>query len=169
MDTHRILDRDAAAKALVKLASQTAATWQRVRGEAFIGETVLETGNTLYRFVDGVFSARAPRPAHADQAPAWASPPAMKGVMLLGFLADADGLWSLSPGWRPGSLAVITTNAQALTLTSPTIACTISRPARSRVEPAARSSQPAVAATPPPTVRRPAPPSMTRLQPALAR
>ncbi|MBX3218805.1 MAG: hypothetical protein KF850_42760 [Labilithrix sp.] len=169
MDARQIMDRGAAEKALVKLATQTAATWQRVRGEAFLGETILETGNTLYRFVDGVLSARAPRPARADQAPEWASPLSMKGVVLLGFLADAGGLWSLSPGWRPGSLAVITTNAQALTLTSPTVACTISRPERSRAETAARSSQPAAPATPPPTVRRPAPPSMTRLQPALAR
>ncbi|MCW5837436.1 MAG: hypothetical protein KIS78_33900 [Labilithrix sp.] len=160
------MDRAAAEKALVKLAAQTAATWQRVRGEAFLGETILETANTVYRFVDGVFSARAPR-ARAGQAPAWESPPAMNGVLLLGFLSDDGGLWSLSPGWRSGSLAVITTNTHALTLTSPTLACTIARP-----EPhvaARRSSGSLAPASPPPTVRRPAPPSMTRLQSAIAR
>lgn len=168
MTDRGIIDRGAAEKALVKLATQTAATWQRVRGDAFLGETILETGNTLYRFVDGVFSARAPRPA-AGQAPAWAPTPSMKGVQLLGFLSDEGGLWSLSPGWRSGSLAVITTHAHALTLTSPTLACTIARPDPSRHDAAPRSPRPAAPAAPPPTLRRPAPPSMTRLQSAFAR
>src|SRR5690242_20575923 len=121
------MDREAAEKALVKLARQSAATWRLLRGEAFAGSTTLETANTVYRFEDGVFSARAPRSPRA--LPAWESPPNMKGVELIGFLTDEGGLWSLSSRWRPGALAVITTNGQAFTLTSPTLACTTERPA----------------------------------------
>ncbi|MBX3220722.1 MAG: hypothetical protein KF795_09400 [Labilithrix sp.] len=165
------MDRVAAEKALVKLAKQTASTWQRMRGETFLGETLLETGNTVYRFVDGVFSGRAPKPA-AGQAPAWESPPAMRGVELIGFLADEGGLWSLSPRWRSGSLAVITTNAQAFTLTSPTLTCATTRPAAHAARPLRRTPERSdvftVPSAPPPTVRRPAPPSMTRLQTAPA-
>jgi hypothetical protein len=159
------MDRDAAEKALIKLARQTAATWQRIRGEAFHGHTTIETGNTLYRFVDGVFSGRAPRPA-AGEAPAWESPANMKGVELLGFLADEGGLWSLSPRWRSGALAVITTNEKAFTLTTPTLTCEIQRPEPPlRVAPQ-RSDVFAIPASRPPAVRRPAPPSMTRLHPS---
>ena len=155
------MDRQAAEKALVKIAKQTAATWRLVRNDAFAGKIVLETGNTLYRFDDGVFSGRAAKSA-ANAACAWETPPNMNGVELLGFLADEGGLWSLSPRWRPGSLAVISTHDQAFTLTSPTIACTIERPARPRRDAPERSR--VLATAPPPTVRRPAPPSMTRLQ-----
>ena len=161
------MDRAAAEKALIKLAKQTAATWQRVRGEAFLGDTTVETANTLYHFKDGVFAGRAPKPA-AGQTPAWESPPNMKGVELIGFLADEGGLWSLSPRWRPGALAVITTNDRAFTLTSPTLSCTIERPSRPLRKTPRRSDVFAVPGAVPPTVRRPAPPSMTRLQPAPA-
>ncbi len=157
--------RQAAEKALIKLAKQTAATWQRVRGEAFLGEVTIETGNTLYRFEDGVFSGRAPRPA-AGGAPAWDTPPNMEGVELIGFLADEGGLWSLSPRWRSGALAVITTKAKAFTLTSPTLACTIERPERPLREAPARSDVFVAPSSCPPSVRRPAPPSMTRVMQA---
>ena len=159
------MDRQAAEKALIKLAKQTAATWQRVRGEAFLGDVTIETGNTLYTFKDGVFSGRAPKPA-AGNAPAWESPPNMKGVELIGFLADEGGLWSLSPRWRSGALAVITTNEKAFTLTSPTLACTIERPERPLREAPERSGVFVVPSSRPPTVRRPAPPSMTRIMQA---
>lgn len=162
------MDRGSAEKALIKLARQTATTWRCIRGEAFVGETTIETANTIYRFEDGVFSGRAPRVAK-NTAPAWESPANMKGVELIGFLADEGGLWSLSPRWRPGSLAVITTNDQAFTLTSPTVACTIQRPARPLRQAPERSDVFMVPGSAPPTVRRPAPPSMTRLQPAPAR
>ena len=158
------MDREAAEKALIKLARQSAATWRCVRGEAFLGHTTIETANTLYRFQDGVFSGRAPKVA--STMPAWESPPNMKGVELIGFLADEGGLWSLSPRWRPGALAVITTNDQAFTLTSPTLSCTIERPSRPLRKTPRRSDVFAVPGSAPPTVRRPAPPSMTRLQPA---
>jgi len=157
------MDRQAAEKALVTLAKQTAATWQQVRGEAFLGDTTIETANTVYQFKDGVFSGRAPKPAPGE-APAWESPPRMKGVELIGFLADEGGLWSLSPRWREGALAVITTHEKAFTLTSPTLACAIvrrERPLRAAPE---RSDVFSVPSARPPAVRRPAPPSMTRVQ-----
>jgi hypothetical protein len=149
---------DRAREALIKIAKQSAATWQSVRAESFPGDTVVETANTLYRFKDGVFSGRARKPAPGELT-AWESPRSMSGVELIGFLAYEGGLWSLSPRWRPGALAVITTNEKAFTLTSPTLACTIQSPPP---EPPATRSVFNV----PPTVRRPAPPSMTRLQPA---
>ena len=149
------MDRAAAEKALLKLARQSAATWRHMRGEAFLGDTTFETANTTYRFKDGVFSGRARRAVDAS----FESPPKMRGVELIGFLANEGGLWSLSPRWRPGALAVITTNDQALCLTSPTLSCTIERPAT----PPERSDVFDVAGHAPPTVRRPAPPSMTRL------
>jgi hypothetical protein len=184
------MDRDAAEKALVRLARQSAATWQRIRGQTFRGDTTIETANTLYRFKDGVFAGRAPRLAPVTEAmdlddtlidPAWESPPGMAGLELIGFLADEEGLWSLSPRWRPGALAVMWRRADAagssgrpegkddgFTLTSPTLACTIERP---REVPPPNRSIPersdvfTVPSRRPPTVRRPAPDSMTRLQP----
>jgi hypothetical protein len=156
------MDRAAAEKALIKLAQQTAATWQRVRGEAFLGDTTIETGNTLYRFKDGVFAGRAPRPAKGTS-PVWESPSNMRGVELIGFLADEGGLWSLSPRWRSSALAVITTNERAFTLTSPTLACTIERPEPPLRPTPERSDVFVLPSSRPPAVRRPAPPSMTRL------
>jgi hypothetical protein len=179
------MDRDAAERALVRLARQSAATWQRIRGQTFRGHTTLETANTLYRFDDGVFAARAPRlTLHADGGaadldqtladPAWESPPAMAGLEIIGFLADEEGLWSLSPRWRPGALAVLwrradpaadTQREDGFTLTSPTLSCVIERPVPlSRAIPE-RSDIFIVPSRRPPTVRRPAPDSMTRLQP----
>jgi hypothetical protein len=148
---------DRAREALIKIAKQTAATWQRVRGTTFLGETTIETGNTLYRFIDGVFAGRARRPAMGTL-PAWESPTDMQGVELIGFLADEGGLWSLSPRWKPSALAVMTTHDQAFTLTSPTLSCVIER--------ARAAATVVVGPSHPPTVRRPAPPSMTRLQSA---
>jgi len=148
------MDREAAQRALLKLAKQAASTWQQARGEMFRGDTTIETANTVYRFKDGVFSGRAPKPK-TNEAPAWESPPSMTGIELIGFLANEDGLWSLSPRWKAGALAVMTTKVAAFNLTSPTFRCVIEAPARATLPP-----------KPPPTVRRPAPPSMTRLQPA---
>ncbi len=162
------MDRELARKALIKLTNQTAAAWRSVRGEAFVGETTFETSNALYHFTDGVFSARAPKPA-PGAAPEWESPPNMKGAALIGFLADENGLWSLSPRWRPGALAVITSRTDRFTLTSSTLSCTMHRPKRSLRATPVSSDTFQVPGTTPPTVRRPAPPSMTRLQPAPAR
>lgn len=158
------MDREAAERALVKIAKQSAfgtsplATWRHLRGEAFRGETTIETANTLYRFIDGVFAARARRPLPGQVAP-WESPPAMRGVELIGFLSNEGGLWSLSPRWRDGAWAVLTTPHASFTLTSPTLSCTIARPPSTKNVLTAPPTQP-------PTVRRPAPPSMTKLQTA---
>lgn len=157
------MDRERAQKALIKLARQSGATWRSVRGEAFLGETTIETSNALYRFVDGVFAARASRPARGA-APAWESPAGMKGTELIGFLADEGGLWSLSPRWRPGAMAVVISRSDRFTLTSPTLGCTCVRPRRSLRAIPARSEGLAAPSSRPPTLRRPAPPSMTRLQ-----
>jgi hypothetical protein len=162
------MDRDAARRAVINLTRQSAATWQRVSRETFPGETTIETTNTLYRFKDGVFFGRAPKTSASDAA-AWESPPSMAGVELIGFLADEDGLWSLSPRWRPGSLAVLCRPGDraaalddgAFLLTSPTATCTIQRPGRAG---ASRGAS-AISRGGPLLVRRPAPLSMTRLQP----
>lgn len=156
-------DRAAAAKALIKLTKQTAVAWRSVRREAFLGEMLIATGNTLYLFVDGVFSARASKPAEGSE-PAWESPVAMAGAALIGFLADEDGLWSLSPRWRKGALAVICGANDRFTLTSPTEHYAVMRPeVPLRPEPVG-SDVFAVPGTRPPTVRRPRPSSMTKLQ-----
>lgn len=157
------MDRWTAEKALIRLARQSAATWRSVRGAAFLGEITIQTGNALYHFKDGVFSGRALKPKNGDL-PAWESPPEMQGVELIGFLADESGLWSLSPRWRPGALAVMSSSKDGYRLTSATLACTIVRPeAPLRTAPAG-SDVFDVPGSRPPTVRRPAPPSMTRLQ-----
>ncbi len=149
------MDREAAEKALIKLARQSAATWQRVRGEAFLGTATIETANTVYRFADGILVSRTSKTADAS-----ASSVDVPRVELIGFLTKEDGLWSLSPRWRSGALAVITTKGRAFTLTSPTLSCTIERAAPER------SDVFRVPGTAPLSVRRPAPPSMTRLLPA---
>jgi len=164
-----VVDREKAEVALVRLARQSAATWQRVRGEAFLGETIVETSNTIYRFENGVFTGRAPKLSRGD----WDSPPAMLDLEIIGFLSDEGGFWALSPRWREGSLAVLwrmssdSAADKGFTLTSPTVACAIARP-----EPAViardvpeRSDVFTVPSSKPPTVRRPAPPSMTKLHP----
>jgi hypothetical protein len=112
------IDRADAEAALQKLALKFEAAWRQMRGRSFAGTVIVETKNTTYRFVDGVFSARASLSPKAF--PVWESPGFMDGVELLGFLTRKKGLWSLSPNWEEGSLAVITTQQRSLTLTSPT-------------------------------------------------
>jgi hypothetical protein len=167
------MDRDSAEKALMKLARQSAGSWARVRGETFRGVTILETSNTVYRFEDAVFSGRAKRQVHvATSAPIpWESPTSLAGLELMGFLSETKGLWSLSPRWRPRSLAVLwqvgRMTDDAFLLTSKTVACAVTpampTPTRPRVRPytsVAAGRIPAAA----PTVRRPSPPSMTKLR-----
>jgi hypothetical protein len=113
------MDRAAAEAALMKLARQFEGAWKKMRSKSFVGAVTIETENTTYRFVDGIFAGRAPRKRTGF--PAWEVPSWMKGVELLGFLFQDRGLWSLSQEWRAGSLAVITTSSRSLTLTSPTL------------------------------------------------
>jgi hypothetical protein len=133
------MDRHAAEQAIIKLAKHSSAAWRRIRGEAFLGHAVLETSNTLYRFEDGVLRGRAPKASVKNGAIPWELPPAMEGLELIGFLGDEGGAWSLSPWWRPGSLAVLWAhgksaeepekpgNMDAFSLTSPTEAFRIDR------------------------------------------
>jgi hypothetical protein len=146
---------------LIKLAEHSAVTWSK--GEAFAGETTFETNNTVYRFQDGVFSGRAKRP-EAGAEPTWESPPAMARFELVGFLCDEGGLWSLSPRWRAGALAVIATSKQVYMLTSRTIACTFRRPPPITREAPEQSDVFELPVRRQPHVRRPPPPSLTRVQ-----
>lgn len=113
------MDRAAAEAALLKLAVQFEGAWKKQRAKAFAGAVMFETENTTYRFLDGVFVGRAPRKRTGF--PVWETPSWMKDVELLGFLYEEKGRWSMSPRWREDSLAVITTNARSLMLTSPTV------------------------------------------------
>ena len=152
-------------KMLQKLARQSAATWNAMATEAFRGEVKLETANTIYRFIDGVFASSAQKPSRSFE---YAD--AMRGIRLIGFLAYEDGLWSLSPRWREKSLAVFwrpgAVEDRSIIVTSATVAFALEAP-----PPAARKSITisGVVRKPessPPTLRRPRPPSMTRLLPA---
>ena len=135
-------------KMLQKLARQSAATWNAMAAEAFRGEVKLETANTIYRFIDGVFASSAQKPSRSFE----------------------YGLWSLSPRWREKSLAVFwrpgAVEDRSIIVTSATVAFALEAP-----PPAARKSITisGVVRKPessPPTLRRPRPPSMTRLLPA---
>jgi hypothetical protein len=154
--------REDALEPLVKLAEQSAAAWKRVRAEAFAGETIFETANTRYRFVDGIFSARAPIATEHGRV-AWESPVLLKGLELIGFFTDEGGFWSFSPKWREGALAVIAAEGKTFTLTSPTRAFQNERPLAPRQAPT-RSDVFDIPRSRPLEVRRPAPPSMTRIQ-----
>lgn len=152
---------------LAKLARQSAAALHAMAHEAFRGEASIETANTVYRFRDGVFVACARKPARAFEAPS-----AMQDLRLIGFLSYDRGLWSLSPRWREGAIAVFWRTSgideRAFVLTSPTVAFALEAPPR---EPASRGSISGVMRRPdslPPPLRRPAPPSMTRVLTASA-
>jgi hypothetical protein len=154
-------------KMLVKLARQSAATWNAMAGEAFRGEARFETANTIYRFIDGVFASSAQKPSRSFE-----YPDALRGLRLIGFFAYENGFWSLSPRWRPGSLAVFwrgkaSLDDRSVIVTSATVAFSLEAPpARPAKRPASVSRILRRAESSPPTLRRPAPPSMTRLHPA---
>lgn len=114
-----VMDRAAAEAALMKLAVRFEGAWRRSRAASFVGAVTVETQNTTYRFIDGAFVGQAPRTRHGF--PVWDVPSWMRGGELLGFLYVERGLWSLSPAWREGALAVISTASRSLTLTSPTL------------------------------------------------
>jgi hypothetical protein len=153
-------------KMLAKLARESAATWNALAAEAFRGEARFETANTIYRFIDGVFASSAQKPSRSFE-----YPDALHGIRLIGFLAYENGLWSLSPRWRPGVLGVFWRSGgmdeRSFVVTSATVSFSLESPA-------ARSSKNRIsvsgvvrrAESRPPTLRRPAPPSMTRLHPA---
>src|SRR5690606_5014284 len=86
----------------VKLAPQSVAAWDALRAETFAGEASLHTGNSVYRFRDGVFVSRSAKGSSAPSSPA-----SMSGLRLIGFLVHEDGLWSLSSRYVPGAPAVL--------------------------------------------------------------
>lgn len=150
---------------LAKLAPQSAAAWHALGGRAFPGESSIETSNGLYRFRNGVFVSRARRPHRSFDAPK-----EMRGMRLIGFLADEGGFWSLSPRWREGAHAVLWkpagADATSFILTSPTISIATEEP---QPEPwvvkTSRSGVHARRIARPPSIRELEPPSMTRLHP----
>lgn len=154
-------------KMLVKLARQSAATWNAMAAEAFRGEARFETANTIYRFIDGVFASAAHKPARSFD-----YPEALRGIRLIGFLAYEDGLWSLSPRWRAGSLAVFWRvggmDERSFIVTSATVGFSLSAPAEPPRKIVSISGIVRKPESRPPTLRRPAPPSMTRMHPASA-
>jgi hypothetical protein len=152
---------------LVKLARQSAATWHALCAQAFSGESKIETENTLYRLEDGVFAGRAKKPGAAFETPA-----AMKGARLLGFLVDEGGLFSISPRWRRGALAVFwkpgsdkaEIDPKSIVLTSATLSFERKEPEpQPWVRPNTGSHSNIRRRGRPPTLRRPQPPSMTRV------
>ena len=114
-----VMDRAAAEAALMKLAVQFEGSWRKMRAKHFVGAVTVETQNTTYRFIDGVFVGQAPRTRAGF--PVWETPSWMRSGELLGFLFCERGRWSLSPAWRDGCFAVIATASRSLTLTSPTV------------------------------------------------
>jgi hypothetical protein len=116
---------------LVKIAMRSAEAWHALGDRVFAGELSLETANRTYRFTNGVFLGRSHRLARRFDVPA-----SMRGMRLIGFLADEGGLYSLSPRWRVGSHGVlwrpekpgVAIDARSFVLTSPTIAMAAERP-----------------------------------------
>ena len=156
---------------LVKLARQSAAAWHALGARAFPGEAHVTTAHRIYRFHDGLFAGRGPRPAGPLE-----TPEAMRDVRLIGFLAEEGGLFSLSPRWALGSCAVLwkpgAFEERSFVSTSPTVAFTRTEPQPvpwADVPPPPSSSVVRKRLTRPPLISRPAPPSMTRLHAAPAR
>jgi hypothetical protein len=156
---------------LARIAPQSAAAWHALGGRAFPGETSLETSNGLYRFMNGVFVSRARRPHRSFDAPK-----EMRGMRLIGFLADEGGFWSLSPRFRPGAHAVLWkpsvdadgTDPKSFVLTSPLVSLAAEEPEpQPWTTPRRGMSRSGVQAriARPPSFREPDPPSMTRLFP----
>jgi hypothetical protein len=147
------------AQMLRTLARQPASAWNAMAAQAFQGVATVETANTVYRFENGVFAARARKRSPSLEATA-----ALRGVRLVGFLAYERGLWSLSPRWREKAIALLWRpnghDERSFILTSPTIGWAIESPASGVVLPQ-RGSRP-------PSFPRPAPASVTRLLPASA-
>ncbi len=159
---------------LADLALMAAGGWHALGAQTFPGELSVATDDGVYRFVNGVFRGSAKEAARS-----FALPKTMRGLRLIGFLFDEGGMWSLSPRWRAGALAVMwkdgEVDAESFVLTSPTRDFTID-------EPDPRPSQPGPKPTPwatarpsspsgiklrraarPPSIRRPLPASMTRI------
>jgi hypothetical protein len=159
---------------LADLAPMAAGGWHALGAQTYPGELSVATDEGVYRFVNGVFRGCAKEAARSFELPK-----AMRGLRLVGFLFDEGGMWSLSPRWRAGALAVMwkdgEIDAESFVLTSPTNDFTIDEPDPRPSEPGpkpipwatARASSPSGIkrrqSARPPSIRRPLPASMTRI------
>jgi hypothetical protein len=159
---------------LADIALMSAGGWHALGAQSYPGELSVATDDGVYRFVNGVFRGHAKEAARSFELPK-----TMRGLRLVGFLFDEGGMWSLSPRWRAGSLAVMwkdgEIDAESFVLTSPTNDFTIDEPDPRPSEPGpkpipwatARASSPSGIkrrhAARPPSIRRPLPASMTRI------
>lgn len=162
---------------LKELAARSARLWGLMPlPEALVGETRVETRNTVYRLRDGVcYSVQ--REAQAGRR----DPAAFVGMRLVGWLWRDDPRSVLSLEWQPGAYAVLWRpgsgqgDRSAVALTSPSVAFRqVARPAAPVPPPLRRVSTPpplplaiqrAVLGRPPtpPALLVPSPPSKTRL------
>lgn len=161
---------------LSDVAPMVAGGWHALGAQTYPGELSVATDDGVYRFVNGVFRGRA---RAQESARSFDLPKTMRGLRLVGFLFDEGGMWSLSPRWRAGALAVMwkdgETDAESFVLTSPTSDFTLDEPDPKPSEPGpkpipwatARASSPSGIkrrhAARPPSIRRPLPASMTRI------
>ena len=157
-----MLSSDAPTSFLAKIGPQSAAVWHALGAHNFPGELSVATGNSVYRFKNGVFLSRAKKPARSFDCPK-----AMRAMRLVGFLHSEGGLWSLSPRWREGAHAVMwkpgSTDAQSFILTSPTSSFTLEEP---EPKPANPEPTPSPWLARPPSFRCLMPTSMTRIHSA---
>ena len=163
--------RDAPLRFLAQLAAKggepAATAWRELGNTAYRGDIGIATGNSTYRFRDGVFVSRAKRPQTFFD-----SPRSMHGLLLVGFLSedDARDRWVHAVAWRAGSHAVFwrTTGVDAtcFVLTSPTSSFDLEPSPwidpRLIAHPGTIEKVPRRIARPP-SLRVPAAPSMTRL------
>lgn len=141
---------------LVKLAPSSAEGWIALGAEVFRGGAELETTNSVYLFHDGVLTGRARKPARSTETPS-----ALVGLRLVGFLSEEDGLYALSPRWRPDALGVFfrakragAPDPRSFVVTTQTVAFTVEPPpSGARLRKAMH----------PPAFVRPVPASLTRL------
>ncbi len=148
---------------LVKIAPQSSAAWEATGTQEFRGKTSIETGNSVYEFLDGLFVKRRAKGTGAIE------PARVAGVRLIGFVADEGGFWSLSTRWRRGACAVLwmskAFDAGAFLVTSRTLAYENLPPA-----PPARTSASRIRRRTQgrgPVLTRTSPSSMTRIHPGV--
>lgn len=171
---------------LADLASRSSAAWLEIGARIYAGELSVATGNSVYRFREGIFISRAQKPSRSFEAPK-----EMRGLRIIGFLREEGDTWLLTPQWRVGSHAVLWrvggSDPTSFLLTSPTTDFALDEPEPKPAPQPRPGPEPspwmtliakAVAKSPakspisgvmlrrvarPPTFRRPLPPSMTRI------
>ncbi len=89
---------------LKRLASQSARHWsQSPLPAAFVGETRIETKNTVYRLTDGVCHAVSRHDGHVGRM----APSEFVGMRLVGWLMRDDPQAGVSLEWKAGAYAVL--------------------------------------------------------------